>query len=507
VRQRAPPQKLVQQLAAQHRMARASVLVWEKRLDLLVHALAQLPDDVTLEVDENHSERRLVELLTRAYAITTRVRFVASTTGPSQGVIFRSILPASSFSPPTSPQAFRSMGELVESMVSPGDEPASARTHEDALLAGHRVALVTNYPAHYRLALFRSMAECLARAGTEFRVFFTGRRAASRPWLVGDSDSGFAKETVRSLELPLHSRRPHVPINLESVLVRFKPTLILCSGFSPFVAARVARVAARQGTIWGLWSGETLSTGSARSRIRHRQRRILARKASFGLAYGHAAGDYFEKLRPDLPVVYARNTAPVGAIAARPRESSDVVEMLVLGDLASPRKGIDLAIEALRVAPKLRCRLIVVGGGKLLPEVIRRAQGDSRVHFAGWLPPSRIRELYQRVDIVLFPTRLDVFGLVLVEAMGAGVAVAVSPAAGAVEDLAVNNYNCIIVPGNDPSAWAATVARLVSDKNLRAELGSAASRTIHNRWTIDHAAGAMLAGLRLGVLVGNDGQR
>jgi glycosyltransferase involved in cell wall biosynthesis len=187
---------------------------------------------------------------------------------------------------------------------------------------------------------------------------------------------------------------------------------------------------------------------------------------------------------------------------ARVRRESEVVEILVVGDLTSARKGVDVVIDALLRAPELNCQLTVVGGGNLLPKLVQRAEGDPRVRFTGTLPPSRIRDLYRGADVVLFPTRSDVFGLVLVEAMGAGAAVAVSPAAGAVADLAVHEYNCLVVPGYEAAAWANATSRLVRDSNLRSALGFAAARTIRNRWTIDHAADAMLAGLRLGVLVG-----
>jgi glycosyltransferase involved in cell wall biosynthesis len=190
---------------------------------------------------------------------------------------------------------------------------------------------------------------------------------------------------------------------------------------------------------------------------------------------------------------------------ARKTYDSDTVELLVVGDLASHRKGVDVIIDALGLAPGLDCRLTVAGGGRLLPELTRRARGDPRVHFTGSLLPTQIRDLHERADVLLFPTRSDVFGLVLVEAMGAGTAVAVSSAAGAAADLAVDGSNCILLTSHDPSAWIEAIKRLALDGDLRRNLGSAGARTVQKRWTIDHAADAMLAGLRLGVLVEGQG--
>lgn len=135
-----------------------------------------------------------------------------------------------------------------------------------------------------------------------------------------------------------------------------------------------------------------------------------------------------------------------------------------------------------------------------MPDLAARAEGDERIRFLGPLVPDRVRDVYRSSGIMLFPTRSDVFGLVLVEAMGAGLATVVSSAAGAVADLAVDGLNCAVVEGDDPRAWNRALVRLVEQADVRRALGARARATIDHRWTIEHAADAMLAGLRLGVL-------
>ena len=135
-----------------------------------------------------------------------------------------------------------------------------------------------------------------------------------------------------------------------------------------------------------------------------------------------------------------------------------------------------------------------------------RAKGDSRIRFLGALPPTAVASSYAKADVVLFPTRFDVFGLVLVEGMGSGAATVVSGAAGAVDDLAVDEHNCHVVRGHEPKAWADALTRVVEDSELRRSLGENARRTIERRWAIEHAADAMLAGLRLAVLQAQDGR-
>jgi len=145
-------------------------------------------------------------------------------------------------------------------------------------------------------------------------------------------------------------------------------------------------------------------------------------------------------------------------------------------------------------------QLHVVGGGRLQPELQRRATADGRVRLMGALSPEDVGHEFLEADALLFPTRADVFGLVLVEAMGSGVAPVVSRRAGAVDDLSVNGHNAIVVDNLDPRVWAAAIDQLATDRTLATELGANARRTIEARWTVDHAVDAMIAGLRLGAL-------
>jgi hypothetical protein len=492
--------------AAESRSARASlgepVLAWHERLDLLVQALAQLPDDVRLEVDAGHSERPTVELLASAYGLDHRVSFVTRGGAAGRGVVVRSNPPESPIGPPATSAACTSMAELVESLSRPDDPAASLQRGSDEMFRGQRIALVTNFAAHYRLPLFEQISERLQEAGACFRVVFSGARARSRPWLVSDSAPMFDHSSLRSIDLPLRKRPPHFPLALRRELRSFGPTVILSAGFSPFVTERVARVAAGERAKWGLWSGETEAMKTAASRLRYVQRRAVVSRADFAVAYGHAAASYLRTLRPTLPIVYGRNTAPLPEARERNAKPRATVELVTIGDLTSRRKGVDLVLDALGEAPDLDCGLTVVGGGKLLRRLSTRAAGDPRVRFTGALPPAATRRAVRAADILLFPTRSDVFGLVLVEAMGSGAAVIASTAPGAIADLAVPDHNCVVVPESEPRAWARAISRLIADQDLRLKLGARASAAVRSRWTIDHAADAMVAGLRLGLLAG-----
>lgn len=69
----------------------------------------------------------------------------------------------------------------------------------------------------------------------------------------------------------------------------------------------------------------------------------------------------------------------------------------------------------------------VIGGGPQLDE-LRRAYPD--VRFTGAVDHDRLPEFYRALDVFVFPSRTDTFGLVLLEALACGVPVAAFPVAG-----------------------------------------------------------------------------
>ena len=204
---------------------------------------------------------------------------------------------------------------------------------------------------------------------------------------------------------------------------------------------------------------------------------------------------YLRSLNSELPVAIGRNSTILPDRSDR-HEGRAVMQLLAISR-AEPGKALDVLIDALHRLPALPCQLTLVGDGPDLASLRKRARGDRRIRFLGALAPQEARQTVADADIFLFPSRYDIFGLVIVEAMGAGLATVVSSLPGAVDDLCVSEHNCLVVDG-EASDWAAAISRLVHDPDLRRRIGDAAAVTIRERWTIDHAADAMIAGLSLG---------
>jgi glycosyltransferase involved in cell wall biosynthesis len=452
------------------------------RDDLLVHALAQLPDEVGVRLPDGPG-RAAAEGLASAYGISERISFEA------EAELDATRIHAST------------MAEIVHELSGGGDPFASIRLRDEAL-TGHRIALLTNLPAPYRIALFEGISERIEAAGGKFRVFFMGKRSRGRPWMEARGDLPFDHEWLSSFELPLGVRHPLVPVNLGRRLAAFEPSIVLTAGFSPLASGRAATFARRHKAVLGIWSGEIPGRRNSGGRLRRSRRKRLLRRADFAIAYGYLAGEYLRDLRPELPVVYGRNTSNAHALQRRPPDRAGVVRLLAVADMAKPEKGIDLLVAAMRKLPDLSCSLTVAGPGAEASGLREAAGEDRRITFLGALPQVQVRERYAESDVFLFPSsaEADVFGLALVEAMGSGVAPLIATGPGAAADLAIDRWNCLLVRERTAEAWAAAIQEVVSNDDLRLELERNARTTIESRWTVTHACDAMLAGLRLGLL-------
>jgi glycosyltransferase involved in cell wall biosynthesis len=131
---------------------------------------------------------------------------------------------------------------------------------------------------------------------------------------------------------------------------------------------------------------------------------------------------------------------------------------LVVSRLA-PEKGIDVAIDACRVAD---IKLVVAGDGPERSTLEARArEGASEVRFLGHVDDARLAALRAEAAVALVPSRsAETFGLAAAEAMAAGLPVAASRVGALPEVLDEQS----LVPVGDVNALALAIGRLAGDR-------------------------------------------
>jgi len=105
-----------------------------------------------------------------------------------------------------------------------------------------------------------------------------------------------------------------------------------------------------------------------------------------------------------------------------------------------------------------------------------------RVKLHGAIPsPSAALE---QIDCLVLPSAAEGFGLVLIEAMAAGVPVVATNVAG-IRDVVWDGHDGLLVPVGDSTALAAAIERVLSDGGLRDRLITNGRRTVAERFTWD----------------------
>jgi len=153
------------------------------------------------------------------------------------------------------------------------------------------------------------------------------------------------------------------------------------------------------------------------------------------------------------------------------------------------RKGIRELFEAIpRVLDQApNARFVLAGGYGSAEEIERDWMGcslepyRSQIHFTGWLTPDQISEWYRTADVLVMPSWYEPFGMVILEGMLHGLAIAATSVGGPADILKAGK-TALLFPPRNIEAMAESLLRLIKDCALRNCIGQAAARAVRSEW-------------------------
>lgn len=134
------------------------------------------------------------------------------------------------------------------------------------------------------------------------------------------------------------------------------------------------------------------------------------------------------------------------------------------------RKGIDVLLNAWkRVNGKYQ--LIIIGGipGKEYEDLVRNLKLE-RVLFLDFMTKEELDKFYKIADVFVLPTREEVWGLVINEAMAFGKPIITTDNCVAGKELVKDGYNGFIVPVNDENKLAEYIEKILSNDQIREKM-------------------------------------
>ncbi len=150
------------------------------------------------------------------------------------------------------------------------------------------------------------------------------------------------------------------------------------------------------------------------------------------------------------------------------------------------RKGFDLLLDAWAKTDQ-KAQLLIIGGGPLEDEYkeIIVQNGLENVYIIGFKKPEELQKYYAASDVFVLPTREDIWGLVVNEALANALPVISSNKCTAGNELVQNDVNGYVYECENTDSLAGCLTKLAEDGELRDRFSLGALKVIEE-YTIEN---------------------
>ena len=358
-----------------------------------------------------------------------------------------------------------------------------------------KILFLTNYPSPYRVFFFDALGELM-----DVTVLFTDRvekkKHRSADWFV----SGEGKCHVVQLGRRIASFKGRdLCADVIDWLKKPWDEIVLCGYSSPTVMLAMLYLRRKKISFWLEVDGGLIREDS---RLQYRLKKMLVGAASGWLSTGKTTTDYLVHYgaRRESVREYPFSSLWEADILKEPVSRERKLEfrrelcmeekkvILSIGQFIH-RKGFDVLMKA---AVHLGSDTgIYIVGGEPTEEYLNlcRELGLKNIHFEGFKKKDVLVKYYQAADLFVLPTREDIWGLVVNEAMAFGLPVITTDRCVAGLELVENGVTGYIVPVEDADALAEKMNEALSG-NCEA-MGAAALERVRP-YTIENMASVHL---------------
>lgn len=358
-----------------------------------------------------------------------------------------------------------------------------------------KVLFLTNIPSPYRIDFFNELGK-----HCDLTVWFEARNEANREWKIEGIGSSFRYKFLSGFTLGLDK---HVNFSiLRELRAESFDVYILGCYSSPTEMMAIQWLKARKkrfilNSDGGYPSGDRWFMKKLKT--------YLISSADLWLSSGTNCTKYLRHYgaRPERIREYPLSSVLLSEGDTRPLTEREKAErkreaglrgtvVLAVGQFIR-RKGFDVLIEAFARLRGEDASLLLIGGGPEREPYERRIQelGLRNVVIQDFMQTKDLLAYWKLADLFVFPTRFDVWGLVLNEALAFGLPIVSTTMAGAAHDLVREGANGYLVPPDDVELLAERCRKLIGDAELRLRFGER-SREFAAGYTLDRMVSSHL---------------
>ena len=347
-----------------------------------------------------------------------------------------------------------------------------------------RLAWVGGFPAHY-MGEFHCRLQALHPAVVFLYVPF------------GQNGRAFAHEVTHLPANHICAKSRWQWLWCWRSLERINPASVLIAGNHPRTNLIAAAWARRRGrALYYLSDSNALDQRNLRrNRLKQLLLAVMLVRVTRILSIGSRNAEFYmqfinkEKLHEAIlpfPLPHLHKRFETVATVAK-----DVFTFLVFGRLDNV-KAVDRIISAYALLDKacqMRSRLLIAGDGAARSELEAQVGTlglSDRVQFLGAVPSDQAPRVFGEANVLVLASHDEPWGLVVNEALSAGIPVIGPFWVGAFADLVVHQETGLVTPDNSASQLWSAMKSLLDDPSLAARMGQAGRTRVRERgWTID----------------------
>lgn len=372
-----------------------------------------------------------------------------------------------------------------------------------------KVILITNIPNPYRVPLFNELSNQLQSNNIHLKIVFANKTYKRRRFILSENEFKFDYCFLSNEAIKIGNNNENSYFTykgLTEILKKEKPNSIIVSGFSS-ATIKVFFYSLINKTPFIIWNGSIEKVGRKDSLIRTIQRKLLTSFATAFVAYGSKAKEYLIKLgASENQVFISTNTVDTSYFEIATNDCRLSIDddglnhFLYLGYLV-PRKNVGLLIDIANDLQKQRndfC-IDVIGDGESREQLELKVKNlglSQFVKFHGFKQKHELPPYFAQTKALLFQTDFDIWGLVLNEAMAAGVPCLSSVNAGASSDLIKNGYNGFIVDYENKSDIIEKINFIIENPEKVIEMGKRASEFVNTNANLNVCAKGFVNAIR-----------
>lgn len=336
-----------------------------------------------------------------------------------------------------------------------------------------QLLFITNIVNPYQLDLFEDLA-----SHYDLLVIYFAQTESDRFWNLSEKSSryksiilksDFFNDCVKKISYDLYFQPTLIPY-----LWNFSGSRIIISGnyYSPNTWLAILILKFRGKRVY--WMGDQINPKDPVIKKFFKKIFLWPIFSSLDglLAVGRVAIESYREYGYSGPVVKVIHSVSSHRFEVRYKRHNEILRVIMPGSLIH-RKGIDVGLEAFECALKIidhQCELRVIGDGPLMPKLMRSYQEHPHINFLGFKNPNELDQELMSADIFLFCTRYDSWGVVVNEAVSAGLPVIVSNQCGSSE--LISEKGGFVCDSEDVEAFTKALVNLIVNPSLRESMST-----------------------------------